>query len=231
MAGYMPECEDWKFIFEISNRFPERKIMERFVEFLDMEPRSRPLIAEFRKSAVDREGWNEIGVKPKVQSLEDHVRTNMEMVRLLTPADINKDHLALMNEDHDTSEVITSDFTWDVPITKREKIRIERLATNVIFESAPERIRRWEEYVTKRTNAAKMLNDFDKLENIYEAEILEPENLHLHPVLNQWKKDVWGVLKTDHGRRIFNYLMDTQDQAGTISKFERIAQTARYIMV
>lgn len=227
--AFAPSDDDWKFIADIDARFPQRKIMENFIDFLDREPRFRPGIAAFRMNFVDREGWHEIGVKPRVQSLQNHVRTNLEMVRHLTPAGMDKNQLALMNEDHDTSEVITSDFTWDDPITKEEKLRLERLAIKVIFENEPERIKRWEEYVAKETAVAMMLNDFDKLENIYEAEVIEPANPHLQSILHTWKENVWDTLKTDRGRKIFNYLMSTPEIGGTINKFERIAQTARHL--
>ncbi|MBI4030984.1 MAG: HD domain-containing protein [Proteobacteria bacterium] len=139
------DCDDGRFISEISCRFSDRNILENFRAFTEMPAHLRPRIAAFRTNFVDREGWNQIGVKPRVQSLHNHIETLLDMLRHLSPEGTDIARLSEMIEVHDLQEVITNDFTWNDPITKAEKIRIERLAINIIFENHPAKIALWEE--------------------------------------------------------------------------------------
>lgn len=185
--------------------------MEKFREFESMALRLRPIVAAFRTNFVDREGWNEMGIKPRVQSLQNHVETMLDMLRYLSPQDTDTPHLASIIEIHDLQEVITSDFTWDDPITKAEKVRLERLAINIIFENQPEKIALWEEYTTRQTAGALWLSDIDKLECILEFEEILSKRPDLRNEFNRWKEAVGEVLKTDRGVQVFNYIDKTSD--------------------
>ena len=230
MAGFELSKDDQDFINKIDARFPGRRIAENFADFLERDARMRPLIAAFKMNFVDREGWNEIGVKPRVQSLQNHVETMLAMLHHLTQDDLDAKHIAAMIEIHDIQETVTSDFTWDDDITKDEKLRIERLAINIIFENHPEKIALWEEYAAKQTPAAKWANDIDKLETVYEAETLEEKNPDIRHLVIQFKKNTKDALKTDQGLRIFNHLMETADLGVALGKKSmRITETADFL--
>ena len=232
MYSNLPDCDDWQFISEISNRFPSRDIMKRFREFVDMVPSRRPKMAAIRTNFVDREGWYDVGISPPVQSLRDHIDTMLDMLHHLSPADIDIPHLAAIIEIHDLQEAITSDFTWDDPISKAEKHRIEQMAINIIYENQPGKITLWNEYAAKRTTGALWVNDIDKLECIYEFEVVRSKTPGLQETFNHWSNDVRAVLKTDRGLQICNYLAATADAGIKLGdKHARIAETGRFLHI
>ena len=226
MAGFELSKDDWKFINEIDARFPERKIAENFADYTDKDARVRPAVAAFKMNFIERAGWKRIGVPGRVQSLSNHVETLREM-KSLVPQWRTPDYLARMFEVHDTAEVITGDFTPVDNISHDEKLRLERLAVNIIFESQPEKIALWEEYEEATSPEARLAKDLDKLEVVFEAEIVEAKHPHLKPQLDEFRESVRSMLRSDRGIQIFAYLENTADQGGTMSKYARIANTAR----
>jgi putative hydrolase of HD superfamily len=226
--------DDWAFITETSARFPEREIKQKFEEYEVRHPEQRLRSAAFNVNLVKRNGWYRVGI-PYGQSVGNHIGTLREMVALIPEK--HRDRVSKMLAVHDMAEVIISDFTpremseiaADGKITTAEKKRLERLAINLIYKAQPEMIALWEEFEEEKTVEALLAKDLDRLECIFEAEMMEARFPHLADNLQEFWNGMAEALHTNRGRDILEYLLDTSNEAGTVSKYQRIARTARHL--
>ncbi len=151
--------DDWAFIREISDRFPEREpsIFDRFHSFEKMHPRSRVRNAFIELRQVPREGLKQRGVD--VQSVYDHSK-NMEV---FLRAAFDKGRIQASHKDqrktiqkaafHDLTEALITDFTPkdQSRISADEKTRLEDLAAKLLFEAFPDRYQDFQKYKDKKT--------------------------------------------------------------------------------
>ena len=182
--------DDWNFIEEVSNKFPDRKpsILQRFQIFEMLEPQKRPACAlEFLKH-LPRAGFVERQFNPEhIESIYDHSRLMRHMINTVFDndklcAEIGIDNtpknrrialrLALI---HDIAEALTTDFTpTDMTlITRDDKTRMEDLACRLIFAEDKRTLRMIERYEHKDSNIDVLNKVTDVLEGLVDCAVLD----------------------------------------------------------
>lgn len=212
--------DEWNFIVEVSNLFPDRipSIEQRFEQFIALTPQDRlkaaqtALKLELRRGFTQRidEGLMQESLRKDVESIHDH-SSNMRLIlrRIFNRKDLQKNVLNLDKRSvtksvkkafrlasiHDMPEAITSDFTpTDMEkISRDTKSRLEDLASRIIFEVFPKKL--------------EMIERYEQKENLPDENNID----HLNKVTDMLE-GVIDCLAMDTSDEIFNEWVGTVEQ-------------------
>lgn len=199
--------DDWNFITEISDKFPERRptILQRFQIFEMLEPQKRPACAiEFLKH-LPRAGFVERKFDlDTIESIYDHSRLMRHMINEIFNDKALCDSIGIDNNTknrrialrlalvHDVAEALTTDFTpTDMTLISRDdKTRMEDLACSIIFAQDPKMLRMIERYEHKDTNIDRLNKVVDVLEGLVDCAVMDTKG-HF---FTEWNKTAIRML-------------------------------------
>lgn len=147
---------------------------------------TNPLIAAYLEfnhlKHLYRQGWLKRGVPPEqCESVAEHVFGVTMLAWFFIdqgfPA-TSRDKILRMALIHDLGEVFAGDLTPDDAVSPGEKRRREREAVRRVVTRLPrgrEYLELWEEYEAGRTNEARLVRQFDRLEMALQSVIYEKQ--------------------------------------------------------
>lgn len=196
---------DYEFISEIDSRFPKRSIKDKFNKFASAKPKERLDLAYTELASTVREYCYQLNVPEYLwQSVDEHQNNMVEILDFIGGSDDAKDQAVI----HDVCETLTSDFTPRDDITKEEKLRLEELAANIVFEAYPQERAVWDEYEQRVTLASQETKDADFLELLTAVVHIE----YNQPELHEEMEEVWYGPKfyftTDKAKECYEELIE-----------------------
>jgi len=201
--------DDWNFINDISDKFPERRptIKQRFEIFEMLKPHKRPACAlEFLKH-LPRAGFVERKFAPEtIESIYEHSRLMRHMISEVFNNNALCETIGIDNTPknkrialrlalvHDIAEALTTDFTpsdlQDI-ISRDEKTRLEDLACRIIFAEDDKMLRMIERYEHKDTNIDKLNKVVDILEGLVDCAVMDKKG----QFFPEWNNTAANMLK------------------------------------
>ncbi|GBG61506.1 hypothetical protein CBR_g21849 [Chara braunii] len=167
---------------------------------------------------MKRTGWVRFGVVG-AESIADHMyRMSIMSLLLGDEAGLDRDRCIKLAIVHDIAEAIVGDITPACGITKEDKSRMEKEAMDKLCgvlgggPVAEEFLELWLEYEHMKTDEAKLIKDFDKLEMILQA--LEYEKAQ-DMVLAEFFESTMGKFQTDVGKNLALEIMERRTKHQT----------------
>lgn len=184
--------DDRTFIEQMDIRFPS--LIAAFNEAAAIPAQERYHWARKKLETLPRSGYVIRGILPEyVETVREHINSSKALAHNWTPDDKDKDLVLRMIEIHDIGEAVIGDFTPHDPITSEEKMRLERLAIDLIFEQGPQSLKEiWQTFEDKTCDEAFLAHDIEKAQCLFRA--LEYEIYD--PSLENVFDDFWDNLET-----------------------------------
>lgn len=219
MKRRMPNQTDMEFVLKMDERFPGRGIRAQFTRYSTMRTKMRPGKAKSDLRQLPRSGPARMDFPSDVrQSVGQHHEALRAVIKLVlkrhsASLNISESKALFMADNHDTPEVLTSDFNVMDNISKKDKSRLEELAARTIFRSSPRARDAWREYEDNRTSTSKFVHEADKLECALFTLFAEEK----HPGLAERIGDeFWGTsgnyLKTSVFKNEFEKLLTAREE-------------------
>lgn len=165
---------------------------------------------------IQRTGWVVQGVKD-VESVAEH-SWRVAMLALFFAKDLGIDELKLvkMSLIHDLGEVIIGDIKWEqgkkVIASQEIKHQDEEKAIKKLFKDNPsfnEYIKLWKEFNDQKTEEAKIVKEFDKLEMVFQAYEYQKEG-YPKEMFDQFWENGSKYLKKGKLRKYFDLMVKTR---------------------
>ena len=103
--------QQWMFIREIDQRFPGRRIAEKFEQYLALSPEDRIAQAVLDRKNLLRSGWAARGIPTaETETIDQHTEAMKVVARNYLAQHKNLSVIEDIIDCHDTGEVIVSDF-------------------------------------------------------------------------------------------------------------------------
>lgn len=160
-----PSSQGWGLIVEVAQRFPDRKIIERFDFAVKLTPKNRFEWALGEMANIKRNGFVQRGIDAEyAQSNAQHVNNMLRMS--------NDPLIQIKIILHDLAEDLTTDFSK--PDMAKEgmaeaKPRLEFMAAMIIMQAHPHFFKLWEEYEHKSTWRDNQVKQLDHIEHLVET--------------------------------------------------------------
>jgi 5'-deoxynucleotidase YfbR-like HD superfamily hydrolase len=201
-------AEEYSFIERIQEKFPDKKILANFDEFLKTYPEDRYSLAKQKQKELPRTGYVIRGIDPaEAETVYEHTEDAIEMAKQTIPEWMAEQLpiLIAILDVHDIGEAIVGDFTPFDDISKEDKKELERLAVAVIAEGDREIMKNWQDYEEGTSVAGLFSKDLDKLQ-MYKKSVAygnEYPDVNLNDILDRVNKQDWF---TSTGKEIFKSL-------------------------
>ena len=117
---------------------------------------------------LQRAGWSRAGIND-AESVAAHAWGVSWLVILLADEQIDRLKALELALVHDLPEVRTGDITPHDPITRSQKLGLERTAAIQLFKGHPRLLELWEEYTAGSSAEARLVKDCDKLDMAIQA--------------------------------------------------------------
>lgn len=204
--------QDLVFINEINQRFPY--LRENFERALAVPANDRFEWAQEEIYNVQRSGYAVRGIPAEdVESVGEHTAHCIVLADVWIENAASRRETILTLEGHDLEESIILDFHWKSPITKGEKERLEKLASNVLYEADPRQRRVYSDlYREGESPVAKLAKDFDKLQVLFKAAVYERQFPALKNALDEFWGNVEGIVETPTGKRVLEYALSNREK-------------------
>lgn len=191
---------DLTFIERIDGLMPERGIAARFNEVAALPPEKRLDYVLEKLKSTWRSFCPQLGVPRDLwQSVHTHQENMAKLITTLNWGERAREIARL----HDVMEGITSDFTPRDPIRKAQKLKLEQIAADLVFEAHSEKRALWDEYEARKSISAIGVKEADLLELAATCLHLEKQVPSVRKPFNEVWTNVENWLNTNSGRAMF----------------------------
>lgn len=208
-------ADDRAFIEKMNARFPH--LITAFNEAATVPAHQRYGWARKRLETLLRAGYTRHGIPDdKTETVREHIDSSKGLASFWAPKDLDLNLILFMIEVHDIGEAIIGDFTPKDDITRAEKMRLERLAVDMIFEKTDQRLKEvWLAFEDKTCAEALAAHDIEKAQCLFKALEYEIKDRGFEGVFD----DFWDNLETrwssELGPKLHKHTKDARDRLRT----------------
>ena len=205
-------ASDRAFIEQMDVRFPH--LISAFNEAAAIPAKQRYKWARKRLENLLRAGYTRHGIPDdKAETVREHIDASKALAAYWAPKGMDLNLILFMIEIHDIGEAIIGDFTPKDDITREEKMRLERLAVELIFEKMDPCLKEiWLSFEDKTCAEALVAHDIEKAQCLFKALEYEIKDKALEGTFD----DFWDNLETrwssDIGPKMHRHTKDARDR-------------------